>query len=76
VDDRSDLWDERIGVPKNGSSDVRAEFRPDSPRFLLVATQLGFAPVELGRRDKGGVPLHVLGGQPGGLLFQNLVKLG
>jgi hypothetical protein len=38
--------------------------------------QLGFAPVELGRLDKGGVPLHVLGGLPGGLLFQNLVKLG
>jgi hypothetical protein len=33
-------------------------------------------PVELGRLDKGGVPLHVLGGQSGGLLFQNLVKLG
>jgi predicted dinucleotide-binding enzyme len=41
-----------------------------------VATQLGFAPIELGRLDKGGVPLHILGGQPGGLLFQNLVKLG
>ena len=24
--------------------------------------------------DKGGEPLHVLGGQPGGLLFQNLEK--
>jgi predicted dinucleotide-binding enzyme len=41
-----------------------------------VATQLGFAAVELGRLDKGGVPLHVLGEQSGGLLFQNLVKLG
>jgi 8-hydroxy-5-deazaflavin:NADPH oxidoreductase len=41
-----------------------------------VATELGFAPVELGRLDKGGVPLHVLGGRPGGLLLQNLVKLG
>ena len=41
-----------------------------------VATQLGFAPVELGRLDQGGVPPHVLGGQPGGLLFQNLVKPG
>ncbi len=41
-----------------------------------VATQLGFAPVELGKLDQGGAPLHVLGGKPGGLLFQNLVKLG
>jgi 8-hydroxy-5-deazaflavin:NADPH oxidoreductase len=41
-----------------------------------VAEQLGFAPVELGRLDKGGVPLHFLNGEPGGLLFQNLEKLG
>ena len=41
-----------------------------------IATQLGFAPVELGRLDEGGVPLHFVGGQPGGLLFQNLEKLG
>jgi hypothetical protein len=47
-----------------------------SAAVAAVATQLGFAPVELGRRDKGGVPLHVVRGQPGGLLFQNLVKLG
>jgi predicted dinucleotide-binding enzyme len=53
------------------SNDVDA-----SATVATVATQLGFAPVELGRLDKGGVPLHVLGGQPGGLLLQNLVKLG
>jgi len=47
-----------------------------SATVAAVATQLGFAPVELGRLDKGGAPLHVLGGQPGGLLLQNLVKLG
>ena len=47
-----------------------------SARIAAVATQLGFAPVELGRLDQGGVPLHVLGGKPGGLLFQNLAKLG
>jgi len=47
-----------------------------STTVAAVATQLGFAPVELGRLDQGGVPLHVLGGQPGGLLFQNLEKLG
>ena len=39
-----------------------------------VATRLGFAPVELGRLEKGGAALHVSGGIPGGLLFQNLVK--
>ena len=50
---------------------------PDaSTSVAAVGTQLGFAPVELGRLDKGGVPLHVLGGRPGGLLFQNLEKLG
>jgi 8-hydroxy-5-deazaflavin:NADPH oxidoreductase len=47
-----------------------------SATVASVATQLGFAPVELGRIDEGGVPLHVVSGQPGGLLFQNLEKLG
>jgi predicted dinucleotide-binding enzyme len=47
-----------------------------SAAVAAMATQLGFAPVELGRLDQGGVPLHVLGGRPGGLLFQNLAKLG
>ena len=40
-----------------------------------VATRLGFAPIELGRLDQGGVPLHALDGKPGGLLFQNVEKL-
>jgi predicted dinucleotide-binding enzyme len=47
-----------------------------SATVAAVATQLGFAPVELGRLEEGGVPLHIVGGQPGGLLFQNLEKLG
>ena len=47
-----------------------------SATVAAVANQLGFAPVELGNLDQGGVPLHVQGGHPGGLLFQNLVKLG
>jgi hypothetical protein len=47
-----------------------------SATVAVVATQLGFAPIELGRLDQGGAPLHVLGGRPGGLLSQNLVKLG
>lgn len=46
-----------------------------SATVAAVATQLGFAPIQLGRLDKGGVPLHVLGGKPGGLLFQNVEKL-
>lgn len=41
-----------------------------------VVTQLGFAPIELGKLDQGGTSLHIVDGQPGGLLFQNLVKLG
>jgi predicted dinucleotide-binding enzyme len=47
-----------------------------SASVAAVAEQLGFAPVELGRLDKGGTPLHFLAGQAGGLLFQNLEKLG
>ena len=46
-----------------------------SATVAAVATQLGFAPIELGRLDQGGAPLHVQGGRPGGLLLQNLVKL-
>jgi 8-hydroxy-5-deazaflavin:NADPH oxidoreductase len=46
-----------------------------SATVAAVTTQLGFAPIEVGRLDQGGAPLHVVGGQPGGLLFQNLVKL-
>ncbi len=47
-----------------------------SARVAATATQLGFAPVELGKLAQGGAALHVVGGQPGGLLFQNLAKLG
>jgi 8-hydroxy-5-deazaflavin:NADPH oxidoreductase len=47
-----------------------------SATVAAVATQLGFAPIEVGKLNQGGAPLHVLDGQPGGLLFQNLVKLG
>jgi predicted dinucleotide-binding enzyme len=46
-----------------------------SASVAAVATQLGFAPIELGRLNQGGVPLHALGGEPGGLLFQNVEKL-
>jgi 8-hydroxy-5-deazaflavin:NADPH oxidoreductase len=47
-----------------------------SSTVAAVATQLGFAPIEMGRLDKGGVPLHVVDGRPGGLLLQNLAKIG
>jgi 8-hydroxy-5-deazaflavin:NADPH oxidoreductase len=52
------------------SNDVDA-----STTVAALATQLGFAPIELGRLDQGGVPLHALNGKPGGLLFQNVEKL-
>ena len=35
-----------------------------------MTTERGFAPVELGRLDLGGTPLHILGVKPGGLLFR------
>jgi 8-hydroxy-5-deazaflavin:NADPH oxidoreductase len=47
-----------------------------SSAVAAVASQLGFAPIEVGRLDQGGVPLHVVDGRPGAFLFQNLVKLG
>jgi hypothetical protein len=47
-----------------------------SASVAAVADQLGFAPIELGRLDQGGAPLGVQGSRPGGLMLQNLVKLG
>ena len=32
--------------------------------------------IEVAIANKGCAPLHVPGGQPGGLIFQNLAKLG
>jgi predicted dinucleotide-binding enzyme len=46
-----------------------------SEMIAALITELGLAPVELGRLDQGGVPLHAIAGRPGGLLFQNLAKL-
>jgi predicted dinucleotide-binding enzyme len=45
-----------------------------SAAVAAIATQLGFAPIELGRLDQGGVALHAVDGEPGGLLFQNVEK--
>jgi len=47
-----------------------------STTVAALVIELGFAPVELGRLDQGGVPLHVVGGLPGGLLFQNFANHG
>ncbi|HTX42817.1 MAG TPA: NADPH-dependent F420 reductase [Acidobacteriaceae bacterium] len=47
-----------------------------SKTVAAFVTELGFAPVELGRLDQGGVTLHLVGGRPGGLLFQNLATNG
>ena len=47
-----------------------------SATVAALAEQLGFAPVELGWLDEGGVAVHAVGGKPGGLLFQNLAKVG
>ena len=47
-----------------------------SATVAALAKELGFAPIQLGRLDQGGVPLHVVGGKPGGLLLQNLMKVG
>src|SRR5580692_3455319 len=46
-----------------------------SEMIAALITELGLAPVGLGRLDQGGVPLHAVAGRPGGLLFQNLAKL-
>jgi predicted dinucleotide-binding enzyme len=46
-----------------------------SATVAVLATQLGFAPIELGKLDQGGAPLHAVDGRPGGLLFKNVEKL-
>ncbi|HEY6847324.1 MAG TPA: NAD(P)-binding domain-containing protein [Terracidiphilus sp.] len=46
-----------------------------SDTIAALITELGLAPVALGRLDQGGVPLHAVAGRPGGLMFQNLAKL-
>ena len=74
-------WDRQLGTTPSVEGQRQVVFVSSndadaSATVAAVATQLGFAPVELGRLDKGGAPLHVLGGRPGGLLFQNLVKIG
>lgn len=72
---------EQLGISPSSPSQRQAIFLSSndtdaSKTVAAFVTELGFAPVELGRLDQGGVPLHIVGGQPGGLLFQNLEKLG
>lgn len=55
---------------------VSSDDADDSATVAALAAALGFAPVELGNLARGGAALHVVDGQPGGLLFQNLAKLG
>jgi len=54
---------------------VSSDHSDASAAVAAVTVQLGFAPIELGRLDQGGVPLHTVDGKPGALLSQNLVKL-
>lgn len=72
---------EQLGVSLSSPSQRQAIFLSSndidaSTTVAALVTELGFVPVELGRLDQGGVPLHVAGGRPGGLLFQNLEMNG
>jgi 8-hydroxy-5-deazaflavin:NADPH oxidoreductase len=72
---------EQLGISPSLPSQRQAIFLSsnDTDASKTVAAfvkELGFAPVELGRLDQGGVPLHLVGGRPGGLLFQNLANNG
>lgn len=71
---------QRLGTnpPASGQRQVVFVSSNDADASTTIAAlvaRLGFAPVELGRLDQGGAALHVLDGKPGGLLFQNLIKL-
>jgi hypothetical protein len=46
------------------------------PAQVLPPLLRSLASLQSNSEDKGSAPLHVLGGRPGGLLFQNLEKLG
>ena len=65
----------QLGASAHQAIFVSSNDAEASAAVAALATQLGFAAVELGRLDQGGVPLHVVEGKPGGLVFQNLVKL-
>jgi predicted dinucleotide-binding enzyme len=68
----------RTNLPLGGQQQVVFISSNDadaSATVAAVATQLGFAPIELGRLDQGGLPLHAVDGEAGGLLFQNVEKL-
>jgi hypothetical protein len=72
---------EQLGVSPTSPSQRQAIFLSSNKAYgsrtvAALARELGFTPVELGRLDQGGVPLHLVGGRPGGLLFQNLSNHG
>lgn len=47
-----------------------------SKRAADLVTQLGFAPIELGKLDEGGLLVQVRDRTPGRLVFQDVVKFG
>ena len=65
----------QLGASERQALFVSSNEAEASATVAALATRLGFAAVELGRLDQGGVPLHIVGGKPGGLVFQNLAKL-
>jgi predicted dinucleotide-binding enzyme len=60
---------------RSKSCSYRAMTPMPAPALPPWSPSLAFVPVELGKLAQGGAALHVLDGQPGGLLFQNLVKV-
>jgi predicted dinucleotide-binding enzyme len=72
---------EQLGINLSSPSQRQAIFLSSndieaSKAVAALIRELSFAPVELGRLDQGGVPLHIVNGRPGGLLFQNLTING
>jgi predicted dinucleotide-binding enzyme len=72
---------EQLGTNQTVPGETQAIFLSsnDADASTAVAALVGLldlAPVQLGKLDQGGVPLHVVDGRPGGLLFQNLAKRG
>ena len=70
----------QLGTSEASSQQTQAVFLSSndadaSATIAATAGQLGFAAVQLGRLDQGGVPLHIVNGRPGGLIFQNLAKV-
>jgi hypothetical protein len=67
---------EQLGANARQAVFVSSNDANASAAVAALASKLGFSAVELGRLDEGGVPLHFVDGKPGGLILQNLVKVG